>query len=258
MIAIGIIPARMASTRFPNKPMAKINNIPMIGHCYYRTKMASGLLKTYVATCDAEIADYIHSIGGAAVITDKNHTRATTRTAEALEKIEDEIGASVDIIMMVQGDEPLITPEVINEALTNFQDPTVDIVNVMSSLKTLEQFIDKNNVKVVFNKNNNALYFSREPIPSPWRGIESHPMFMQTGIIAFRRNALLSFNKLEETLLEKIESVDMNRVLETGGCIRMVLTNNLMIGVDTFQELLEAEKYLLNDPLIAAYQTVKP
>jgi len=254
MITIGIIPARMASTRFPGKPMAKINNIPMIGHCYFRTRMALELSKTYVATCDLEIADYINSIGGDVVMTDSSHTRATTRTAQALEKIEAEIGDKIDIVLMVQGDEPLITPDLINEAISNFKDSEVDIVNIMSPIKTHEQFIDKNNVKVVFNKINNALYFSREPIPSKWLGGDRHPMFMQTGIIAFRRDTLLSFNRLEETLLEKIESIDMNRVLETGGCIRMLLTNNLMIGVDTCQDLVEAEKYLLNDPLIAAYQ----
>jgi 3-deoxy-manno-octulosonate cytidylyltransferase (CMP-KDO synthetase) len=256
MIAVGVIPARMASTRFPNKPMAKINNIPMIGHCYYRTKMASGLVKTYVATCDQEIADYIDSIGGVAIMTDSSHTRATTRTAEALEKIEADIGDKVDIVMMVQGDEPLIRPEVINEVLLNFKDADVDIVNVMAQLKTYEKFVDKNNVKVVFDVNNNALYFSREPIPSTWKGLHNHPMFMQTGIIAFRRNTLLSFNELEETVLEKIESVDMNRVLEMGGSIRMVPTDNMMIGVDTHQELVEAEKYLLSDLLTEKYKTL--
>ena len=125
----------------------------------------------------------------------------------------------------------------------------------MSRLRTYEQFIDKNNVKVVVNQNNDALYYSREPIPSPWRGLENVPMYMQTGIIAFRRDVLLRFNRMAETRLEQIESVDMNRVLETGGRIRMVLTEAITIGVDTPQELKDAEELMNADPTMAKYLT---
>ena len=123
----------------------------------------------------------------------------------------------------------------------------------MSRLRSIEQFVDKNNVKVVVNLNNDALYFSREPIPSSWYGLEDVPMFMQTGIIAFRRNVLLDFNQMQETRLEQIESVDMNRVLETGGSIRMVSTEAITIGVDTAQELKDAEKLIVDDPTIKKY-----
>jgi 3-deoxy-manno-octulosonate cytidylyltransferase (CMP-KDO synthetase) len=105
----------------------------------------------------------------------------------------------------------------------------------------------------VLNRNNDALYFSREPIPSPWKGWEQLPRYMQTGIIAFRRDVLLRFNAMEETPLEQYESVDMNRVLETGGSIRMVLTEALTIGVDTPEELAEAEQHLRNDPALSRY-----
>ncbi len=101
--------------------------------------------------------------------------------------------------------------------------------------------------------NNDSLYFSREPIPSPWQGLEEIPMYMQTGIIAFRRDALLQFNQEEETRLEQIESVDMNRVLENGGRIRMVLTELTTIGVDTPEELESAERLMKNDPTLARY-----
>jgi len=164
---IGVIPARLDASRFPGKPLAKILGMPMIGHCYHRTKLALGVESTYVATCDNEIADYIYSIGGQVVMTSNLHTRATTRTAEALEMIEKKSKEKVDIIVMVQGDEPLITPEAIGEILPHFNDTFVDIVNIMSRLSTYEQFIDQNNVKVVVNNKSNALYFSREPIPSP-------------------------------------------------------------------------------------------
>ncbi len=256
MKAIGIIPARMAASRFPGKPLAKMLGMPMIGHCYHRSRLAPGLDAVYVATCDEPIAEYIGSIGGTAVMTATTHKRATTRTAEALAIIEHETGEHVDVVVMVQGDEPLIAPEIIGATLEHFSDPTVDIVNVMSRLRTLEAFIDKNNVKVVVNLNKDALYFSREPIPSPWKGWEHLPRYMQTGIIAFRRDVLLSFNAMEETPLEQYESVDMNRVLETGGRIRMVLTESVTIGVDTREELAEAEKLIRDDPTLSRYLTI--
>ena len=253
MNIIGVIPARMGSTRFPGKPMKKIHGIPMIGHCYHRTAMALGVDATYVATCDIEIAEYINSIGGRAIMTSNTHTRATTRTAEALEKIEQETGEKVDIVVMVQGDEPLILPETIREVTPEFKDKSVNIVNIMSRLATEESFKDVNNVKVVVANNNDALYYSREPIPSPWKGWEDIPRYMQTGIIAFRRDILIAFNAMKETQLEQIESIDMNRVLETGGKIRMVLTEATTIGVDVLEELNEVEKMLVGDKVMGSY-----
>jgi 3-deoxy-manno-octulosonate cytidylyltransferase (CMP-KDO synthetase) len=253
MNVIGIIPARLAATRYPNKPMAPIHGMPMVAHCYHRTRLAPGVTHAYVATCDAEIADCVRGIGGTAIMTAASHRRATTRTAEAMLSIEAITGARTDVVVMVQGDEPLISPEDIAATLAHFSDPDLGIVNLMSRLRTLEQFADRNNVKVVVKRNNDALYFSREPIPSPWRGLEDHPMYMQTGIIAFRRDALLHFNQLSETRLEQIESVDMNRVLENGGRIRMVLTEATTIGVDTPEELRDAERLMENDRTMARY-----
>ena len=253
MKAIGIIPARMASTRFPGKPMASLLGMPMIGHCYHRTRLAPGLEAVYVATCDEPISEYVRSINGRSVMTAHSHNRATERTAEALEIIECETSEHVDIVVMVQGDEPLISPETIGETLIHFADPSVDIVNVMSRLRTLRSFKDRNNVKVVVNKNNDALYFSRESIPSPWKGWKHLPCYMQTGIIAFRREVLLRFNAMGEAPLEQYESVDMNRILENGGRIRMVPTEAVTIGVDTPRELQEAEKLIKEDPTITRY-----
>ena len=116
MNVIAIIPARMGSSRFPGKPMHNISGIPMIGHCVYRIQLAQGLTDTYVATCDKEIADYVESIDGKVVMTSPSHTRATGRSAEAMEKIESKIGQKIDVVIMVQGDEPLILPD-INESL---------------------------------------------------------------------------------------------------------------------------------------------
>ena len=123
----------------------------------------------------------------------------------------------------------------------------------MSTILTKESFEDVNNVKVVVDKDSNALYFSREPIPSPWNGWRDIPKFLQTGIIAFRGEVLAAFNSLEETSLEKVESVDMNRVLETGGSIKMVHTSSNTLGVDTVEELRFAEKLIESDDTTKQY-----
>jgi 3-deoxy-manno-octulosonate cytidylyltransferase (CMP-KDO synthetase) len=253
MNVLGIIPARMNSSRFPGKPMMKIAGMPMIEHCFHRTSLSNGISSTYVATCDKVIFDYIVSIGGKAVMTSDKHKRATTRTAEAVQKIEEQENVLIDIVVMVQGDEPLIRPETISELLSEFKDIKVNIVNVMSRIYKDEHFKDVNNVKVVVDNNNDALYFSREGIPSSWCGFESLPMFMQTGIIAFRRNTLIEFNALPESPLEIIESIDMNRVLETGGKVRMVGTDQFTLGIDTPSELTYAETMMVKDDTFSRY-----
>lgn len=138
--------------------------------------------------------------------------------------------------------------------LEEFRDPSVEIVNIASKIKTIGQFRDPNNVKVVVNKNMDAIYFSREPIPSPWRGVEGIPMYMQVGVIAFRRNALFHFNQLSESPLEQIESVDMNRVIEAGGRIRVVITDATTIGVDTPQEADAVESLIEYDAAFQKYR----
>jgi 3-deoxy-manno-octulosonate cytidylyltransferase (CMP-KDO synthetase) len=254
MKAIAIIPARMGASRFPGKPLHRILGIPLLGHCYYRTQLAIGIDATYIATCDDEIADYVHSIGATAIMTSPNHNRASDRTAEAMYKIEQFTGEKVDVVVMVQGDEPLILPDAISETLQHFTDPNIEIVNIMSRLRTRETFEDTNNVKVVINQQGDAMYFSREPIPSPWKGADHLPMYMQVGVIAFRREALIRFNSIKEMPLEKIESVDMNRVLEMGGKIRMVPTESITIGVDTRDEADEVARILVDDPIFNRYE----
>jgi 3-deoxy-manno-octulosonate cytidylyltransferase (CMP-KDO synthetase) len=205
MNVIGIIPARMASSRFPGKPMAKIMGIPMIGHVYFRSKMCKILNEVYVATCDREIANYIESIGGKALMTADTHERASDRAAEATLKIGEITGKRMDIVVMIQGDEPMVTPEMIELAVSPFfEDSSVNVVNLMAKMKTVKEFEDPNEVKVVVGLDGNALYFSREPIPSRKKGIEDVPMLKQVCIIPFRRDYLLRFNTMPETPLERI------------------------------------------------------
>lgn len=251
---VSIIPARMDSSRFPGKPMKKIHGIPMIGHCYYRSKMCEHISETYVATCDKEIYEYISSIGGKAIMTSASHERATDRTAEAMLKIEQETNSIIDIVVMVQGDEPMTTPNMISQSLKPFEnDPTIRVVNLMSHMKTSEEFEDPNEVKVVVDKLNNAIYFSREPIPSRKKGFSEVPMLKQVCIIPFQRDYLLKFNNMKETPLEQIESVDMMRIIENGDRVRMVMIDEESYSVDTEDDLKRTELQMVSDLLMKSY-----
>jgi len=251
---VGFIPARMESSRFPGKPLAKINGIPMIGHVYYRSKMSSILDDVYVATCNKEIEEYISSINGKTIMTSNKHERASDRIAEALLKVEEETGEKIDIVVMIQGDEPMIHPEMIEEAvypLLNNGD--VVVTNLMAKIKTKEDFRDPNEVKVVVDCQNNALYFSREPIPSDKKESNKNYMFKQICIIPFKRDFLIKFNQLEPTPLEIIESVDMMRVIEHGYKVKMVPTKYDTYSVDTKDDLNYVEKLMKNDILLKKY-----
>lgn len=255
---VGMIPARMASSRFPNKPMALISGIPMIGHVYLRCAMSEMLDDLYVATCDQEIYDYIESIGGKAVMTKDTHTRASDRCAEALQKVEEMTGKKVDIMPMIQGDEPMIRPEMIDEAIRPLlDDPELPISNLMTEIKTREEQDNQNRVKVVVDQKDYAMYFSREPIPS-WRmGNPVEKMLCQTGIILFRRDFLFKYMEMAQTPLEIAESVDMLRVLENGYKIKMVLTEDVTVGVDTPADLEQATAAMNEDPLFPLYSERK-
>ncbi len=255
MKVIAIIPARMNSSRFPGKPMTKIHGIPMIGHCFYRIKMCKDLLEVYVATCDDEIVNYIESIGGNAIMTSTSHKRATDRTAEAMIKIEEMTGGNIDVVVMVQGDEPMITPEMITDAIQPFDNAdTINVVNLMANIKSVEEFEDPNEVKVVVDNESNAVYFSREPIPSRKKGYDTVPMLKQVCVIPFKRDYLLKFNKMEETELERIESVDMMRIIENGEKVHMVLNDTTTYSVDTEQDKRNVENSMVGDLLLAKYK----
>ena len=252
---VAIIPARMGSTRFPGKPMAEIHGVPMVGHVYFRTKMCSLLSETYVATCDQEIYEYIVSIDGKAIMTSDAHERCSDRTAEAMLEVESATGIKVDIVVMVQGDEPMVAPEMIEAAVKPMLgDPSIQVVNLMARMTTVEEFEDPNEVKVVVDLYGRALYFSREPVPSRRKGVKDVPMLKQVCIIPFRRDYLLEFNGLPETPLEKIESVDMMRVIEHGEHVHMVMTDAETLSVDTPEDLERVVDLMKEDALINEYK----
>ena len=254
MNVIGIIPVRMESSRFPGKPLKKIGNIPMVGHVYFRSKMCKSLTEVYVATCNREIVSYVESIGGRTVMTANTHERASDRTAEAMLKIEKETVRKTDIVVMIQGDEPMLYPEMIDDAIKPMlEDRDMQVVNLMSPLKSREEQEDINEVKVVVDLKGFALYFSREHIPSWKKGAKTVPIHKQVCIIPFRRDFLIKFNELTPTPLEIVESVDMLRVLEHGCKVKMVLTEFETYSVDTIEDLKEVELLMKNDSLVPKY-----
>jgi len=244
----------MASSRFPGKPMKLLSGMPMIGHVYHRTKMCEHLTDVWVATCDGEIIDYIESIGGKAVMTADTHQRASDRAAEALLKIEKLAGIAIDYVAMIQGDEPMLNPQMISELIAPVQkDLGLQVTNLITKIDSSEEFENANAVKVVLDCEGFALYFSREPIPSRKKYSGDIPMWKQLGIILFSRKALLDYTQMAPTPLEIIESVDMNRFLEHGIKIKMIPTAHRIFGVDVPGDLQAVEPLLRKDLLTERY-----
>jgi 3-deoxy-manno-octulosonate cytidylyltransferase (CMP-KDO synthetase) len=243
MNILALIPARMGSSRFPGKPLEKILGKPMIGHVYERVSKCNLLVKTVVATCDQEILEYIESIGGEVVMTSDHHERASDRCTEALVYLEKKYGIKYDIIVMVQGDEPMTHPNMITEVVTPMlNDPEILVSNLLGNIENIEELKDRNCIKVVCDLNSDALYFSREPIPT--RKFGKVEMKKQVCIIPFRREFLLRYNSLEQTPLEIAESVDMMRVLEHGLKVKMIPTAYNTHAVDTVEDLKKVEELM--------------
>jgi 3-deoxy-manno-octulosonate cytidylyltransferase (CMP-KDO synthetase) len=244
MKIVALIPARMGSSRFPGKPMAPILGKPMVGHVYERVAKSPLVSVTAVATCDKEIFDYIASIGGVAVMTSEQHERASDRCAEALAKLEAANNTRYDIVVMVQGDEPMINPDMIAEAVKPLiDDASLQVVNLLAPITDLAEFEDRNCIKVVCDLHHNALYFSREPIPTRVKGVEI-PMGKQVCVIPFRRDYLLEYTRMAPTPLEIAESIDMMRVLEHGMKVRMAPTGHYTQSVDTVEDLKRVERLM--------------
>jgi 3-deoxy-manno-octulosonate cytidylyltransferase (CMP-KDO synthetase) len=228
--------------------MARILGKPMIGHVFERVSKSTQLTATAVATCDKEIFDYIESIDGTAVMTSDRHERASDRCAEALGIIEKMNKTKYDIVVLVQGDEPMTHPEMINEALAPMlSNSRIQITNLLGKIDGIEEFEDRNCIKVVCDLEGDALYFSREPIPTRCKA-DTIPMRKQVCVIPFRRDFLLEYTRMTPTALEVAESVDMMRILEHGMKVRMVPTKHATYSVDTPQDLHRLEKIMATMP----------
>jgi len=249
MRSIAIIPARMASTRFPGKPIVPILGLPMIEHVRRRVLMSETVSDVIVATCDQEIKEVVESSGGKVIMTKDTHERATDRVAEAAQKFK------ADVIVTIQGDEPLILPRMVDEVTEPFKDDEeLPSSNLVIAIEDDEEFTNPNAPKVVVNRSNDLLYISREPIPSGKKFTTgNYRKIKQLGIIAFRSQFLQNFTNLEPTPLEIIESVDMNRAVEHGYKVKIVETKGKMIGVDIPEDVSKVEEILKSDPLVKNY-----
>ncbi|MCK4649177.1 3-deoxy-manno-octulosonate cytidylyltransferase, partial [bacterium] len=234
MKAIGVIPARYGSTRFPGKPLADILGKPMIQYVWERASRAKTLEKVIITTDDERILKKAKEFGAEAVLTSPSLSSGTERVAEAAKGLE------VDIVANIQGDEPLIEPQAIDEAIKSLIDnPKIPVATLAYRMIKKKEIKDPNVVKVVLDKDNFALYFSRAPIPfsriqdpGSWITVYKH-----LGLYIYRKEFLLKLAKMNPSSLEKIEGLEQLRVLENGYRIKVVETEYDSVGVDTPEDL---------------------
>lgn len=240
MKTIAMIPARYAATRFPAKLMQQLAGKSVIRHTYDNT-VATGLFDEVVVVTDSEIIfDEITRHGGRAIKSVKNHESGSDRIAEAAEQLD------VDVIINVQGDEPFVKKEPLEQLLSVFGDPEVEVASLMQILRE-EKFIqDPNYVKVAVDLNNNALFFSRSIIPYPRSRDTAITYYEHIGVYAFRKQALLNFTRWPQTPLESAEKVECLRYLEHGVKLKMVLTDYMGVEIDTPEDLERASKLISN------------
>ena len=225
----------MGSSRFPGKPMAELLGSPMIRHVYENTVLNPLTDLTVVATCDEEIAEYVVSVGGRAVMTSNEHVRATDRCAEAVVIVEEEDGVRFDIVVMVQGDEPMTHPGMITEAVEPLlDDPSIPVTTLLGRISSIDELRDPNCIKVACDQSGNALYFSRAPIAG---AVKHAAIGRHVAVIPFRRDFLLQYASMAMTPLESSEAIDMLRILEHGHQVRMIPTQHSSHPVDTPEDL---------------------
>jgi len=247
MTFLGIIPARYASTRFPGKPLALLGGRTVIEHVYRQAQKS--LKQVVVATDDERILQAVEAFGGQAVMTSANHRSGTDRCREALGKC----GIEVDVVINIQGDEPFIQPSQLETLKSCFDDASTDIATLVQPFRPQDGFEalkNPNSPKVVVNSRMEALLFSRSVIPY-LRGVEEgeewlrhHVFYKHIGIYAYRAQVLDAVTRLPQSELEKMESLEQLRWLENGYKIKVGITQQSTIGIDTPEDLQRAEMFL--------------
>ena len=231
---IAVIPARWQSSRFPGKPLALLNNKPVIQHVYENVLNSGIFEQVIVATDSQNILDAVHSFGGSAQMTGTGHHSGTDRVAEVCQNLD------FDIVVNVQGDEPFISAEPLKLLTDAFHDPQVKVASLMHFITG--RIDDHNLVKVVCDNQGNALYFSRAVIPFNRDYNPEAYYYGHVGVYAFRKETLLKFIELPPAKLENIEKLEQLRLLENGIQIKMIETKYSGIGIDTPEDLAKAEK----------------
>ncbi len=241
MRVVGVIPARYKSTRFEGKPLADILGKPMIQHVWDRCREAKGLDRILVATDDLRISDVVRAFGGEAVMTDPTHASGSDRVAEAIAKID------ADIVVNIQGDEPMLDPTMIEEVIAPFRQGTdAGMVTLKKEVFLDSEFSDPGVVKVVTGADGCALYFSRSLIPYPRTKTPHFHVYEHVGIYAYTRKCLTLLTQLPQSPLEEVEGLEQLRALENGVRIRVVETacEGEAISVDTVADLERVRRLL--------------
>lgn len=230
---IAVIPARYESSRFPGKPLALICEKPMIQWVYERTRAVSELDSVYVATDDIRIKQCVESFGGSVLMTSQNHESGTDRIAECVRilGLDDD-----DVVLNIQGDEPLIQKQMITDLISTMKSNT-DMGTLKELIVSEKDIENPNIVKVVTDIEDNALYFSRYPIPYNRGNVECIEYYRHIGVYAYKSSFLLRFSTLSKSNLEIVECLEQLRVLENGYKIKVKRTNSSSIGVDTPEQL---------------------
>ena len=248
-IVIGI-PARMGASRFPGKPLADILGKPMIEHVYKRSLLANYVDDVFVAACDEEVKQAVEAFGGKVFMTDKDIMRPGLRVASACEQfdLDDD-----DIVVVVQGDEPLLHPDMIDIAVKPLiENPKIQLLTLIANANEVE-WSDRNEVKVTIDINNDILMMSRAPLPSNYWNIIG-PRYKQVAIMPFRKKFLIDFQKMNPTSLELAEQVELMRAVESGVKVHTALSNFNTVSVDTDSDRKEAELVMSTDPIYLKYK----
>ncbi len=252
---IGIIPARMGSSRFPNKPLFNIAGVSMIEHVYQRSLMSREIDKLFVATCDVEIFEHCESRGINVLMTSSTHTRALDRVAEAASLLVDEISSSNPLILNIQGDEPFVNAAIINKIISEFSDKSINAALLSVPIKTRKLFENSDTVKVVVTPSGDMAYSSRAMIPFQKNLDCLSSANRIAGLFAFRFHELLHFTSLPESPLEIIESCDINRMIDYGRKVKVSIVDiDNYYSVDSPSDLALVEPAMLSDELYKIYK----
>lgn len=239
MKVAGIIPARYASTRLPGKPLILIHGKPMIQRVYEQAKKSKLVTSVIVATDDKRIFDCVKGFGGEVMMTSEKHQSGTDRLSEVAKKI------NCDIVVNIQGDEPFIDPENIDLAIEPvLKDKKLNVSTLIIKIKNSDELLDVNKVKVVIDRNNFALYFSRNLIPFDMAQkslnkikIGKNIIYKHIGLYVYRKDYLLKIPKMKTGYLESVEKLEQLRILENGDKIKVMLTKKDSVSVDTIEDL---------------------
>ena len=240
MQILGIIPSRYASTRFPGKPLAMIGSKTMIHRVYERASQAFD--DVVVATDDQRIFNEVGKFGGKVVMTSEKHQSGTDRCAEAAKIYSEQTGKTFAAVINIQGDEPFVDPDQLRQLGSLFNDSSVEIATSVKRAKTSDEVFSENTAKVIVNTNNEAVYFSRSPIPF-YRGKEreqwvtSHVYYRHIGVYAYRSDILQKITLLPQSGLELAERLEQNRWIENAYKIKVCLTDFEGLAVDTPEDL---------------------